>query len=344
VKKTNKIVSWLVGCALVGGVALAGAEERLKVGMVSDGGPFDDAGFNENCKEGLSRAMQEFKVFGYFREGFSPKDYQDKLTELSEKNYRLIVGVGYRMQDDLAVMAGKYTNTWFAIVDGHYEKPLPNVMSLEFAVDQCAFPAGFLAAAWADLKDPDDPQVGFVGGVRTEIVEQFTAPYQAGVEYYNRKYGKQVAVLGEYSDTFNSASKGRVLAKALLEKGVDVIFGVGSKTGNGALAAAREKGKWGIGVDVDQYYSLVDEQAMLLTSCLKRMDNAVYAVVQAARQGTFKGGSSYLGTLENQGVGLAPYHAFEHEIPEQIKKDVELIRQEIVSGSLSTGWPVKPGS
>jgi len=122
---------------------------------------------------------------------------------------------------------------------------------------------------------------------------------------------------------------------------VDVIFGVGGKTGNGGLTAAKERGKWGIGVDVDQYNTLPNEKDILITSCMKRLDNAVYAVVQSLVEGTFKGGGVYVATATNGGVGLAPYHDFEDKIPAELKAEVEAIVQGIIDGTIKTGWPVQ---
>ena len=118
-----------------------------------------------------------------------------------------------------------------------------------------------------------------------------------------------------------------------------MVFGAGSLTGNGAIAAAKEYGKWAIGVDTDQYYTLLNEQDIILTSCLKRMDRAVAQVVSAALENQFWGGTRYVGTLANHGVGLAPYHDFDEQIPERLKKEIMDIQRRILEGTLATGWP-----
>jgi len=332
--------------ALVGPAAIRTAAEeaehpQLKVGMVSDGGKFDDAGFNQNCKEGLERAMAHFKVYGFFRESFSPKDHLRNLAALAGRDYALILGIGDLMKDAMAAAARKHPQRRFAMVDGVYDPPLPNVRSLSFQVDEAAFPAGYLAAAWADLKDPADPMVGFVGGMRIETVEQFTEPFAAGVKYYSEKNNRPVTVRGLYAERFTDFKAGKKLGAELIAAGADVVFAAGSLTGNGALAAAKEHGKWGVGVDVDQYYSLLDEQDILITSVVKKMDNAVYAVVKDLAEGKFEGGTLYVGTLANDGVGLAPFHNFEPDIPERIKQDLIEIQDQIKSGKLKTGWRAK---
>ena len=138
---------------------------------------------------------------------------------------------------------------------------------------------------------------------------------------------------------FDDFEGGKALAEEFLDDGADVIFGVGSITGNGANAAAREYGRWAIGVDTDQYYTLPNESDIILTSCLKRMDRAINRVVTAALENQFWGGTMYVGNLQNLGVGLAPYHDFEDQIPERLQKKVVDIQRRILEGKLKTGWP-----
>jgi basic membrane protein A len=206
-------------------------------------------------------------------------------------------------------------------------------------VDECAFPAGYLAAAWADIKDPAGPAVAWVGGMDVDSVNQFIVGFRGGVAHYNTQKNKDVQVLGGHVGSFEDFKGGQQLAEEFLDEGADVVFGVGSLTGNGAIAAAKEYGKWAIGVDTDQFYTLLNEQDIILTSCLKRMDRAVGQVVLAALENQFWGGTRYVGTLANHGVGLAPYHAFEDQLPERLKKEVLDIQRKILEGTLATGWP-----
>jgi len=225
-----------------------------------------------------------------------------------------------------------------AIIDFAYDPPIPNVAGIVFNVDEAAFPIGYLAAGWADLQDPDDPQVGWVGGMQIPPVEQFIVAYEAGVDYYNQQKGKNVQSTGVYVGDFMAPDLGKIQGNSLIDEGVDVIFGVGGQTGNGGLAAAKERGKWGVGVDVDQYFTLPNEKDILITSCMKRLDNATFAVAKSVVDDEFPGGSVYVGTLENDGVGLAPYHDYEDQIPDELKAEVEAIVEAIQKGELSTGW------
>lgn len=343
------IVAWITA-ALAGSAAPAspitdptadGERVRpLRVAMLSDGNTFSDNSFNQNCREGLEELLYSgAPLYVQFCETLDPAKFEHKLAAFAERDYHLIIGIGYRMAAPIAAVASQYHRTLFACVDGDYPDPPHNVWALTFQVAQCSFPAGYLAAAWADLKDPQDPAVAYVGGVDTESVNQFIIGFRNGALHYNQIWNKSVRILGGYVGSFEDFDGGRKLAKEYLDAGADVIFGVGSISGNGAIAAAKDHGKWAIGVDTDQYNTLLDQRDILLTSCLKRMDRAVHQTVTAALDNQFWGGTRYVGTLANHGVGLAPYHDFEDQIPDQLKKEINSIQLRIIEGELATGWP-----
>ena len=314
----------------------------MRVAMLSDGGTFSDNSFNQTCREGLEDLMySEAPLYVQFVETLAPANFERKLAAFAERDYRLLLGIGYRMAEPIRAVAADYPRTLFACVDGDYDEIPHNVWAITFQVDECAFPAGYLAAAWADLQDPSDPAVAWVGGVDCDSVNQFVVGFRNGALHYNKLKGKSVRVLGGYVGAFDDFAGGQKVAGEYLDAGADVIFGVGSISGNGGIAAAKERGKWAIGVDTDQYYTLVDQQDVLLTSCLKRMDRAVKQIVTAALENQFWGGTRYVGNLGNHGVGLAPYHDFEGRIPERLQKEIVDIQRNILDGDVATGWPGK---
>jgi basic membrane protein A len=338
----KKWVFATIAMLLVLSLALAGcggtADEGVKVGMVSDVGGIDDASFNQDTWDGLQRAQEELGVQAQFIESQAQADYEKNITEFAEQDYDLIITVGFLLGDATAKMAEQYPDTYLAIIDVVYDPPIPNVAGIAFNVDEAAFPIGYLAAGWASLQDPSDPQVGYVAGMQIPPVEQFIVAYEAGVDYYNQQKGANVQTKGVYVGDFEAPDQGKIQGQSLVDEGVDVIFGVGGKTGNGGIAAAKENGKWGIGVDVDQYFTLPNEKDILITSCMKRLDNAVYGVVELLTEDQFPAGDVYVGTLENDGVGLAPYHDFEDQIPDELKQEVNDIVEGVKSGELDTGW------
>jgi basic membrane protein A len=313
-------------------------EEAIKVGMVSDIGGVDDASFNQNTWDGLQMAQDELGVQAQFIESAAQADYEKNITELAEQEYDLIITVGFLLGDATAKMAEAYPDTKFAIVDFSYDPPIPNVAGIIFDTDEAAFPVGYLAAAWADMQDPADPGVGYVAGMQIPTVEIFIVGYENGVNYYNQQKGKNVKFSGVYVGDFEAADQGKIVGNSLIDEGADVIFGVGGKTGNGGLSAAKERGKWGVGVDVDQYYTTPNEKDILITSTMKRLDNSVFGVIESLLNDEFPGGGNYVGTLENGGVGLAPYHDFEDKIPDELKQEIDDIIEGIKNGEIDTGW------
>jgi basic membrane protein A and related proteins len=314
----------------------------MRIAMLSDGGTFNDNSFNQTCREGLEELMYTgAPIFVQFVETYSPANFERKLAAFAERDYRLVIGIGYRMAPAIETVAAEYPRTLFACVDGDYAEPLHNVWALTFQVDECAFPAGYLAAAWADLQDPRDPGVAWVGGMDVDSVNQFVVGFRNGVLYHNQVKNKSVRILGDHVGSFEDFKAGKKLAGEFLDAGADVIFGVGSISGNGAIAAAKERGKWAIGVDTDQYNTLLDQQSIILTSCLKRMDRAVKQAVTAALDNQFWGGTRYVGNLANHGVGLAPYHDFDAQIPARLQKEILDIQRHILEGAIPTGWAEK---
>ena len=321
---------------------------KFKVGMVSDVGGIDDASFNENTWKGLEDAARMFGVEAKFLESQAQADYENNITEFAEQGYDLIITVGFLLMDATHKMAREYPDVNFAGVDfssfdwATTGEVTPNVQGILFNVHEASFPVGYLAAAMADQLDPDDPVVAYIGGMQIPPVEEFIVAYEAGTNYYNEKYGKDVGFTGVYVGDFEAPDQGKVQANSLIDEGADIIMGVGGKTGNGGITAAKERGKWGVGVDVDQYYTLPNEKDILVTSTMKRLDKAVLAVIKNMVVGKFGGGADYFGTLANAGVGVGPLHDFEDKVPDNIKADVAQIQKDIMTGALWTGWGEEP--
>jgi basic membrane protein A len=323
--------------------------EEFQVGMISNVGGIDDAGFNQATWEGLGRAEQEIKgVSSQFLESQAQADYENNITEFAKQGYDLIVTVGFLLGDATAKMAAIYPDLKFAIIDFTYDPPIPNIQGIVFNTDEAAFLAGYLAAGMAVELDSDDPQIGWVGGAQIPPVEIFIFGYESGMEYYNQQKGTSVTASGSYVGGFAMPDEGKTAGNSLLDAGVDIIFGVGGETGNGGLVAVRERAEAGeavagIGVDVDQYFTLPTEKGILITSVEKRPESAVFNAVKDALIGSFGGGSVYVGTLENDGVGLAPYHDWEDRIPEDLKAEIGALKLQIISGTIDTSWPVGTG-
>jgi len=303
--------------------------KKIKVGLVTDVGKVDDKTFNQFAYEGMMRAAKEFGLEANYIETQQPTDYDKNIQTFAEEGYQMIVTVGFMLTDATLKMAGQYPEIKFAGVDQFYAEPLPNTMGLLFSEDQSAFVVGALAAMMSKTG-----VIGCVAGMEIPPVIKFRRGYENGAKYIN----PNIKVLGVYIDSFTAPDRGKAAAEAQIAEGADVIFGAGGPTGSGGIVAAMEKGVYGIGVDQDEYYTTMGggPAPYLLTSAMKRVDNAVYNAIKAFFNGTFEGGH-YLGTAANQGIGYAPFHDAESKIPKGVKEKLDDILKKLADGSLTTG-------
>lgn len=340
-KKNSKIILLLsiLSLVLISSCNDKDTPQRIyRVAMLAQGNTFDDLSFLQSCKEGMENAKSDFDLDVEYNIDNSTDKYQERIETYGNSNFDLIIAIGFMWNDAIVEAAMKYPNSKFIIVDTELSESQNNAVSILFDVDEAAFPLGFLSAWWADANDNSDPKLGYVGALEIPQIRQFIEPFSNGADRYNQQYGKSVETIGVYAGDFFNQDLGIHLADSLIAEGADVIFGVGSETGNGSLLSAMENGKTGIGVDVDQYYSFPEVSTSLLSSAMKGLDKAIYEVVKSFVVNNFNGGSIYNGKLSNEGVGTAPYHDYENVIPDSIKTEIENIKAGIIDGSISTGW------
>ncbi|MCF8227991.1 MAG: BMP family ABC transporter substrate-binding protein [Bacteroidales bacterium] len=319
----------------------ANEEEPLaeyKIAMLASGASFDDRAFLLSCKEGAQKAGTDFDLHIEYNIDTSTNEYLERLTLYGDRGFDMIIAIGYMWNEAVTNAAQSYPDSRFVLVDAKLVQSPENTASILFDVDEAAFPLGFLAAYWADRMDATGPVLGSIGAMYIPQIRQFIEPFNKGAMRFNMEYDKNVDTINAYTNSFIDQEKGAGLADSLIELGADVIFGVGSETGNGALLKAKEKSKWAIGVDVDQYYSFPEVSDRLLSSAMKGLDHAVYDIIRLFVEENFPSGSVYHGKLSNQGVGMAPYHDYEDLIPDSVKTNIEYIREGIMDGSISTGW------
>lgn len=308
-----------------------------KIGMFTYGIDYNDAGFKQNCRDGLLRARKEYSFDTLF--AASLNNFQEELDYFPLNDFDLVFQAGLIGEPEMLITAANNPDVEFVIVDNYYEGTLNNIQTIFFMIDEAAFPLGFLAAAWADMKDPANPVVGIVGGMDVSSVHRFIDSYDLAVKFYNKKYNRNVSSIIAYTNDFEDVDRGHFVADSLIKlAGVDVIMPAAGYSGNGCLVAAKDNAKWGIGVDVDQYYSLPEVSGILLSSCIKRLDNAIYSVAVANITGQIYEDKIYVGNLLNNGVGIAPYHDFENQIPDSIKNIIETIKSGITAGTINTGY------
>lgn len=310
---------------------------RKKVAVLAEGFTFEDLSFLQSCKAGIDQAAHDFNLEVVYDIDTATSNLSDRINTYSAQKYDLIIAIGYMWEQALTSAARQYPESTYVLVDAALSEPLDNTTCILFNVDEASYPLGFLAAWWAEQQDATDPVLSFVGAMQIPQIRQFTTPFQNGVDRYNQQYNRSVSVIGDFAGDFFNPDLGKKLADSLIDLGADVVFGVGSETGNASLLQAKTRNKWGIGVDVDQFYSFPEVSDILLSSAMKGLDKSVYAVVKMFVNQQFET-SPYYGNLANEGVGLAPFHDFDSSIADSIKLDIEHIKAGIIDHSISTGW------
>lgn len=332
---------WLLLLALVlagcGGTNTSGAGSsssgtgEFPVGMVTDTGGIGDLSFNMMAWEGLQRAQKELGVSPSKIESQQVSDYEGNLQRLAEKGCKVVVAVGYALEPAVKEIAPRYPDTHFLLIDSAGPS-LPNVSGVVFREEEGAFLVGALGSGMSRTG-----KLGFVGGQEIPLIKKFEAGYRAGAKVIN----PSVEVLAKYTNNWEDVPKGRELALSLYDQGADVIFHASGRCGVGVIEAARDRGEgfWAIGVDADQdYLGTADPKnpappSRVLTSMMKRVDNAVFAACKDAKSGELRGGVRELGVKE-AGIGISPLKYTRDQIPEKLLKTVETLQERIAAGEV----------
>lgn len=324
------------------------AAVALKACEVTDVGGVDDKGFNQKAFKGVTDAAEQLGVEAAVLESQAETDYATNIQSFIDQGCNIVVTVGFLLGDATMEAANANPDVPFTIVDyayGENEDGTPqitnnNVLGQVFNTDEAAFLAGYLAAGMSKTGI-----VGTFGGINIPPVTIFMDGFYYGVQQYNTDNGTDVKVLGWdpakqkglFTENFESLDDGRAFAQNLVDEGADIVMPVAGPVGLGSAALASELGTdklMIIGVDSDQYESDTANASVYLTSVLKNMDVTTFNAIKSVVDGTFEGGVT-VGTLENEGVGLAPYHDFDAAVPAELKAQIETIKAGIIDGSVS---------
>jgi len=314
-----------------------------KACMVTDIGGVDDKGFNQTAYKGVTDSVSALGTEAILLESRAETDYQPNIASLLSQDCDIIVTVGFLLGDATKDAANANPDVPFTIVDyayGEGDIANNNVLGQVFNTDEAAFLAGYLAAGMTKTGT-----VGTFGGINIPPVTIFMDGFYYGVQKYNADNGTDVKVLGWnpadqkglFTENFESLDDGRTYAKNLFDEGADIVMPVAGPVGLGSAALAAELGPDKlkiIGVDADQYLSDANNGQVYLTSVLKNMDVTTFAAIEQVVNGTFVGGV-VVGTLDNGGVGLAPYHDFDSEVPQALKDQIDALKTGIISGSVN---------
>ncbi len=305
--------------------------------QITDTGGVDDRSFNQTVWEGFQQAEEELGVEIAVLESESEADFDPNIRAFIDRGCDLIVTVGFLLGDATAEAAEANPDQLFAIVDFAFEdETYDNVREIVFETDEAGFLAGYVAAGTTE-----SGIIGTYGGINIPTVSIFMDGYLAGAEYYNEEHGTDVAVEGWDGDDglftgdFESQDEGRRVTDSLLEGGADVIMPVAGPVGLGTATAIEDFGEGlMIWVDTDGYVSAPEFSDLMLTSVLKRMDVASFTVIEEVINDEFEGGL-FVGTLENEGVGIADFHDHEDTVPDEVRDAIDELRQGIIDGEIS---------
>jgi basic membrane protein A len=291
--------------------------KKLSFAMVTDEAGLGDQGFNDAAWEGMTRSKADFGAEIKVVESREQAQYVPNFSTLAEQKEDLIVGVGFLLNAAVAEVAPQYPDTHFALVDSTVDQP--NVASLLFKEHEGSFLVGAIAGLMTKTG-----VVGFVGGRESDLLKKFESGYKAGVMTTN----PSAKVLVSYTGTFADPAKGKEMANAQYDQNADIVYEVAGLTGTGVIAAAKDRGLYAIGVDRDKNY-LAPEN--VITSMIKRVDQAVYEAGKMVAEGKFKGGVYEYGVKEG-GIDIAPTTA--KMVPPEVLDVALKLKQMIIDGTV----------
>lgn len=311
---------------------------KVKVGIVFDIGGKNDRSFNAAAWDGVKRASQDLDICLHDVEPGNPVSIEPSMRAFAEKDFDLIIGVGFAQGPIMASVAKDYPNIHFAIVDGVIfeddgKTPKKNVASLVFREHEGSYLVGMIAASKSKTG-----VLGFIGGMDIPLIHKFETGYEEGARSVNPNIQVIDNYVGVTDSAWNNPGKGKELAISQIGQGADIIFTAAGNSGLGAFDAVEEFGKeadgsarkYVIGVDSNQNGV---KPGFVLTSMIKRVDNAVYDVVKEVVEGRFDGGFHVFG-LDKDGVGYAMDDFNKPFISQEILDRVEASKKKIVAGEI----------
>lgn len=317
----KKIIACVAVMAMGAALAAAGvsaSDGDFKVGLVTDVGGVNDGSFNQSSWEGLQRAGEELGIEVNYLESATDSDYTPNIETFVDEDYDLIISVGYMLADATREAAEEYPDTKFAIIDDATIE-LDNVSCLMFRAEQASYLVGYVAGLMTETNN-----IGFVIGMTNETMNQFGYGYCAGAIDAN----PDVTVQQFNANSFADSATGKSMANTAITNGADIVFHAAGATGLGVIEACQEAGVYAIGVDSDQSSIAPDT---VITSAMKRVDNAVYDTVESLVNGTLESGV-HTYDLAQGGVDIAPTQDL---LTEDVISAVDEVKEKIIAGEIT---------
>ena len=312
------------------GSSVARDRTKLHVGIVFDIGGKDDRSFNAAAWQGVQRAAKDFPIVLRDIEPGTPNAIEPAMRAFAEQDFDLIIGVGFAQKPIMEKVAKDYPNLQFAIIDG--VSKLPNVASLIFKEHEGSYLVGILAA-----KASKTGTIGFLGGMDIGLIHRFAQGYEEGAKSVNPNIRVIRNYVGVTDSAWNNPGKGKELSLAQIGKGADVIFTAAGNSGLGVFDAVEQQGvqngratHFVIGVDSNQ--NMV-KPGFVLTSMVKRVDNAVYDIVSDVVNHRFTPGLHVFG-LDKDGVGYAMDEFNKDLVTQDAIQQAEDAKKKIIAGEI----------
>ncbi len=317
------VAALLAGLVLAGVSGAASHGGKFTAALVSDVAGFNDNGFNKNQLKGLNEAAKKFGLTAKPIISHSASDYKPNYNTAVRDNAKVIIAAGFLLDSTVKLYAKQYPNTDFAITDDTYKDAggYKNEEGITYATQEAGCLVGVLAAK--EAASMGTKTIAAVGGIEIPPVDS----YIAGYKYCADKVVPGTTVLVQYSNSFTDESACSTVAQNEIGQGAEVVFQVAGSCGDGALKEASKLGKWGVGVDADEY----KVASKILTSAVKKTDVGVYDVIQQVNEGTFKGGSDILLNVKNGGVGVGKISP---KVPASWVSLMNSYKAQIISGKL----------
>ena len=297
----------------------------FRVSMVPDLGGVNDQSFNQSAWEGLKEFSNKTGAQVSYMEPKQSSDFLLNLDKLSDGNSDLILGIGYVMSDPIEQVSKLNLDKSYAIVDYAFEEgEFNNVTGVVFRSQESAFMVGYIAG-----RTTKTHKVGFIGGMKNPVIDQFESGYKAGLLWAAKEIGKNIDVVVQYADSFSDEAKGKAIAyKMYSSDKCDVIFHAAGGVGYGVIEAAKDTNRYVIGVDRDQSYIAPDN---VLTSAIKNVGAAVEIVSKKKMDGEEIGGTNFEFGIKENWVGIPETNKIlDPTIYQDTMKIAELIKDETI--------------
>ncbi len=336
----KKLMACLIVLAFLLGSAAAFAAPKLKVVLYING-TLGDKSFFDSAARGVLKAAKELPITAKVIEGtYDSSRWEPDLAQLCEGDWDIIIAGNWELQEALEKLAPQHPEKKFITYDNSvtYSKGgLGNVYSILYKQNEGSFLAGALAAMVTNSTMPlanGQKVIGFLGGMDIPVINDFKVGYEQGAKYVDPSVQILVSYVGSWAD----AAKGKELMLAQYDQGADIGFNVAGQAGLGLLDAAKDKKRYAIGVDSDQYVMLKDSDPVkasyIVTSVQKNVDNSLYRAIKGTLDGTIKYGEAEALGFKEGGISLSENENYRKLVPADIRAKIAALQKKLMSGQI----------